>query len=235
MATHCFIPMLGKRLRVTELDECGSVTPGTSRQVVTDGFITVTITSETEDGTQILVRNASGAICVNERMASSFLRFTVEIEFCGVNPDLLSIVSNAEPYEDYAGDVAGFTVGEGELTKAYALELWMGMSGQACAPGQTGEASGYMLLPYLRSGVLGDITIDGENQVTFSITNSYTVGGNGWGAGPYDVVLQEDSETPGTFAPAPLPTALDPYDHFLLMDTAVAPPPVACEATTIAA
>ena len=221
--------MLGKRLRATELDMCGAVVPGTSQQVVTDGFITVTISSETEDGNSILVRNASGAICVNERMADSFLRFTVEVEFCGVNPDLLSIVSNAEPYEDAAGDVAGFTVGEGELTKAFALELWMGMAGQACAPGQTGEASAYLLLPYVRSGVLGDITIDGENQVTFSITNSYTVGGNDWGVGPYDVVFN-DEETP---APAPLPTAIDAYDHLLLVDTAVAPPPVACEAALV--
>lgn len=230
MVTHCFTPVLGKRLRATELDSCGAVTVGTSMNLVTDGFVTISLSSEIDEGAEILLRNASGALCVNEKLSDSFKRFTVEIEFCGVNPSLLSIVSNAEPYEDYAGDVAGFTVAEGELTKRFGLELWTGMSGQNCLPGGAGdEASGYMLLPYLQSGVLGDITIDGENAVTFSITGAYTLGGNQWGVGPYNTLRDESSVA------APLPTALDPLDHLLLIDTALAPPPVACSPAVVAA
>ncbi len=232
MPTHCFIPVLGKRLRVTELDVCGVPVPETGMQLATDGFITVTLSSEVEDGTEIIVKKASGALCVNERLASSFKRFNVEIEFCGVNPSLLSMVANATPYEDWAGDIAGFTVAEGEISGAFALELWTGLSGQACLAGQTGEASGYLLLPFVQRGVLGDITIDGENAVTFILTGSTTKGGNGWGFGPYDVLI-DNTVPPG--APAPLPTALDPYDHLLLVDTAVAPPPVACDPVPIPA
>jgi hypothetical protein len=217
---------------VTELDVCGTPEPGTGNFIATDGFITVTLSSEVEDGTEIIVKKASGALCVNERLASSFKRFNVEIEFCGVNPSLLSMVANAKPYEDYASDIAGFTVGEGEITGAFALELWTGLSGQACLPGQTGEASGYLLLPFVQKGVLGDITVDGENAVTFSLTGSTTKGGNGWGVGPYDVVV-DNTVPPG--APAVLPTALDPYDHLLLIDTAVAPPPTACDPAPIPA
>jgi hypothetical protein len=227
MTTHCFIPMLGKRLRATGLDVCGAVVPGEAEEVSTDGFITVNLSSEIEDGTEIILKKASGALCVNEKRADSFKRFTVEIEFCGVNPSLLALVSNAEPYEDYAGDIAGFTVPEGEIDKAFSLELWTGLSGQSCLPGQTGEASGYMLLPYVQSGVLGDITIDGENAVTFSITGAATKGGNAWGVGPYNVMLDE------TGAAMPLPTALDPFDHLLLVDTALAPPPIACDPTLV--
>ncbi|QDP45518.1 hypothetical protein SEA_FUZZBUSTER_34 [Microbacterium phage FuzzBuster] len=229
MATHCFIPVLGKRLRATELDACGVVTPSTSLEVTTDGFITITLSSEVEEGTEILQRNAAGQLCVNQKQADSFKRFTVEIEFCGVNPSLLSIVSNAEPYEDYAGDVAGFTVPEGEITKKFALELWTGLSGQACLPGEAqDEASGYMLLPFVQAGVLGDITIDGENAVTFSITGAYTIGGNAWLNGPYNVLRNVEGD------PAVLPLALDPFDHLLLVDTALAPPPVACSPTAVA-
>lgn len=187
--THCFTPVLGKRIRVTKLDNCGRVpAPAAADSLIaTDGFITITLTSEVEDGTEIIQRNAAGALCVNERMNSSFKRFSLEIEFCGVNPSLLSLVSNAKPYSDYLGDVAGFTVNEGELTKKFSLELWTGLTGQACASG-TQEASGYLVLPYVGAGVLGDITIDGENAVTFSITGAYTIGGNAWGNGPYKVV-----------------------------------------------
>jgi len=53
-----------------------------------------------------------------------------------------------------------------------------------------------------------------------------TKGGNTWGVGPYNV-LMDATVPPG--AAAPLPTALDPYDHLLLIDTAVAPPPEACD------
>jgi len=230
MATHCFIPLLGKRLRVTELDSCGAVLPA-ANQLATDGFITIGLSSEVEDGAEIIVKKASGALCVNERQASSFKRFNVEIEFCGVNPSLLGMVSNANPYEDYAGDVAGFTVQEGELKKWFALELWTGMSGQTCAPGAE-EASGYILLPFVVGGVLGDITIDGENAVTFSLTGAVTKGGNTWGVGPYDVLMDPSGGAP---VAAALPTALDPYDHLLLIDTALAPPPESCDPSPITA
>jgi hypothetical protein len=330
MATHCFIPMLGKRLRATSLDVCGAVPVG-GQYVVTDGFITITLSSEVEDGAEIIVKKASGALCVNEKMSDSFKRFTAEIEFCGVNPSLLAIVSNAKTYNDYAGDIAGFTVPEGPIDKKFALELWTGLSGQACLPGQTDEASGYLLLPFLAAGVLGDITIDGENAVTFSLTGAYTKGGNQWGVGPYNVVRNASTTnevqnvtitgapTGGTFTlgfkgqntapisatataaniesalealsggvlsgtdvtvtggplpaaavitfggkysgsdlptltttsaltggtnpavvvgtttqglpgvPRQLPTALDPFDHLLLIDTALTPPPSACD------
>lgn len=333
MTTHCFIPVLGKRIRVTELDLCGAVPVG-AEYIATDGFVTANLSSEVEDGVEIIQKNASGALCVNEKKANSFKRFNVEIEFCGVNPSLLAMVSNAEPYADYDGDIAGFTVAEGEINKNFAFELWTGLSGMACLPGQTGEASGYILLPYVKAGVLGDIAIDGENAVTFSLTGSSTSGGNAWGVGPYNVVvgppaanevqtltttgtpaggtirLNFDGQQTGTIAynasaavvqsalealsniapgdvvvtggPLPagvvitfggtyagvnvplitttgtaltggtsptavitqgvegapgvaskLPTALDPYDHLLMMDTAVAPPPVACSPTAV--
>lgn len=218
MATKCFIPVLGKRIRVTSLDNCGNVPASATADsfIATDGFISVGLTSETEDGAEIITKKANGDLCVNEKLSDSFKRFTAEIEFCGVNPDLLGLVSNAVPYSD-GTDVIGFTVPEGAINKWFALELWTGLSGANC---DAGEASGYLLLPFLQAGVLGDITVDGENAVTFSLTGAYTKGGNSWGVGPYNVV---DTATPG-----PLPTALDSYDHLLLIDTDLAPPPSAC-------
>lgn len=223
MPTVCFIPILGKRLRVTTLDECGTPPDAgvAGSTVVTDGFITLSLSSEVEDGAEIITKKADGSLCVNEKLASNFKRFTVEITFCGVNPSLLSKVSNATGYNDYADDVAGFTVAEGALEKNFALELWTGVSGAACLPGAAFQG-GYVLLPFVRAGVLGDITVDGENAVTFSMKGAYTKGGNVWGVGPYNVLLD-------TLVPAPLPTALDPLDHLLLVETALAPPASSCD------
>ena len=86
------------------------------------------------------------------------------------------------------------------------------------------EAGGYLLLPFVQAWVLGDLEIGSENSIDFSMTGAATRGGNGWGVGPYNVLL--DPTTPPA-VPAPLPTALSPADHLLIMDTGLAPPPSA--------
>lgn len=222
MATKCFTPLLGKRLRVTALDECGHVpASGTEDSVaITNGFMTFTLSSEVEDGSEIITKKADGSLCVNEMTASSFKRFTLEIEFCGVDPGVLSLVTNGRAYLDHAGDQAGFVVPEGTIDSKFALELWTGLSGQACPTGVE-ECSGYLLLPFVQAGVLGDIEITGEDAITFSMTGAFTKGGNSWGVGPYEVVAND-----GT--PDFLPEALDNLDHLLLMETCVTPPEGAC-------
>lgn len=220
MATTCFTPILGKRIRVTRLDDCGNV-PGSAVDdsfIATDGFISVNITAETEDGAEIITKKANGMFCVNEKQANSLKRLNLEVEFCGVNPSLLAMMTNAEEYLGDGSDVNGITVAEGTISKKFAFELWTGISGGACAPGA--EASGYLLLPFVNAGLVGDLTIDGENSVSFMMTGGYTKGGNAWGVGPFDVIGA---------VPGPLPTALDPLDHLLLVDTSVAPPPDACD------
>lgn len=225
MVTHVFTPVLGKRIRVTELTAAGGI-GSEATSLATDGFITINLSSEVETGTEIIVRKASGALCVNEKRPDSFKRFNVEIEFCGVNPSLLTLMTNAEPYMDAAGDLAGITVPEGEIEKQFALELWTGLSGYVSGGGEE-EASGYFLLPFISAGTLGDITVNSENAVTFSLSGAYTKGGNAWGVGPYDVVKTEEG------ADSALPEAIDAFDHLLLLDTALAPPPVATEATPV--
>ncbi len=218
---HCMIPLLGKMIRVTPQDSCGSV-PTDANYVATDGFVSITLSSEVEDGAEIIVKKANGSLCVNEKRANSFKRFTVELHFCGVNPALLGIVSNANPYVNAAGDTIGFSVPEGEIDKFFSLELWTGLTGQACGEG-VDEASGYVLLPLVVAGVLGNIEITGDAAIDFSITGAYTKGGNAWGVGPYDVVKDE------TGTAGPLDPGVDPFDHLLMIDTGLTPPPSSCD------
>lgn len=218
--THKYAPILGKRIRLTVLDKCGNVpTEGAEDStLVTDGFISVQLSAEVEEGNEITTKKADGSFCVNEKTASSFKNFGVEIELCGVNPSALSILTNAEIYEDYKSNPTGFVVPEGTIDKQLAFELWTGMSGQVCEPGAE-EASGYFLLPFIQGGVLSDVTIDGENAVNISMTGAYTKGQNGWGVGPYNVL-----DNGGV--PSPLPTALDKLDHMLAIPTMVKPPEI---------
>ena len=216
-------------LRVTSLDSCGNpaeaATPDSA--VVSNGFTTITLSSQVEDATEILVKRADGSLCVNERTNASFKRFDVAITFCGVDPSLLSRVSNAEVYRDWNQDIAGITVAEGDITKWFALELWTGLSGAACEVGASFQG-GYVLLPFVTAGVPGDFTVDAENAVNFQLTGAGTKGGNSWGAGPYRVVLDDEGD------PAGLPTPLDPLDHLLLMRTSLAPPDDYCGSVPMA-
>ena len=174
-------------------------------------------TAEVEDGQEIITRRADGSLCVNERTPNSFKNFTVEIEFCGVDPALKTFMTNANPYEDWNGDLAGFTVPEGEINKAFAFELWTGLSGQACVEGAT-DAGGYLLLAFVQAGVLGDLEVGSENAVSFSLTGAFTKGGNAWGVGPYDVDLDEAGDPAALFQP------IRPTDHLLPQRVYVAPP-----------
>lgn len=226
MATMCFTPLLGKIIRATELDDCGNVPAAATANsaVITDGFISVTLSAEVDDGAEIITKTASGALCVNEKLPNNFKRFTAEIQFCAVNPSLLAFMTNAEEYENYDSDVAGFTVPEGVIDKKFALELWTGLSGAACSTGATYDG-GYVLLPFVNAGILGDIEVNGENAISFSMTGAYTRGGNNWGVGPYNVIY--DDSTPAV--PSPLPTALDALDHLLLIETTFPPPAASCD------
>lgn len=222
MTTYCFTPVLGKRLRVTALDACGNApASGTADSIaVTNGFISVNLSSEVEDGTEIITKRADGVLCVNEMTSPSFKRLKADIEFCGVDPGLLSLLTNANVYNDYAADTIGFTIPEGTIETVFGLELWTGLSGAACATGAD-VAAGYLLLPFVNAGVLGNVQVDGANAVTFSMTGAFTKSGNAWGVGPYNVMYDGASA-------APLPTAVDPNDHLLMIQTGLALPASAC-------
>lgn len=225
---HYYAPILGKRIRVTPLDACGRVDKS-KKAVVTSGFVSISLGTETEDGTEITVKRADGSVCISDKQANTFKYFTAEIEFCGVNPALLALVSNAQEYKDEAGDIAGFTYAEGKIDKKFALEIWTGLAGQSCVEGAD-EASGYLLLPYVNAGIPGDITIDGENAVSFPMKDAVTKTGNAWGKGPWNVVKTAAGQA------ATLPTALTPKEHLLMLDTALKVPdasdqPIAIPAT----
>jgi hypothetical protein len=223
MATQCFTPIFGKRIRVSQMDSlCRPVTGGSCAEIVTDGFISLSLSSEVEDGVEVIVKKASGALCVNVKAPDSFKRFTLEMEFCGVDPDLLSFMTNMTAFGDGLGNVIGATAYEGTVTNRFGLEVWTGIA--SAAPTGLGwvEASGLLTLPCVNAGVLGDLTVDSENAVSFSMTGAYTVSGNAWGFGVHNVW----NNAAGTAVK--LPEAILPTEPLLILQTGVAPPAAAC-------
>lgn len=219
MATQCFGVVRGKRVRVTELDVCGVPVTGGSF-VVSDGFVSVELTSELEDGDEYIQKNADGKLCINERAPDSLKRLNVTVTWCNVDPDIINLITGY-PLEMDDSDAVGFRIQEGEADTRWALELWTGLTGAGCD--EEGNVQyGYFLLPLVTGSTLGDITIENANA-TFS-TTGYTEGNSGWGVGPYNVV--------GSPA-APLSVAIDAIDHALIRTTEVAPPAAVCGAQVL--
>lgn len=221
MPNKCFPLVRGRVMRATRLTSCGAVQPHAASAIVSDGFVSVALTANIEEGETITVVNAAGKNCVNDQGAARHLGYGVAITFCNVDPELYAMLTGQSVVLNTAGEAIGFRVNTGvdPASANFALEVWSNVPGVACSGGATGY--GYTLLPFISGGVLGDFTIE-NGAVTFTLTNAATKDGTAWGVGPYQV-----ADGAGGI-PATLATALDSKDHLHVQYTTQAPPTAAC-------
>lgn len=219
----CAKPLQGRTIRVTRLDECGNPEYGECAYAVSDGYVQAVLTPNSEEGERFLQRNAAGRAIVNQRSAPILNWYDVSIQFQEVDPELFTIITGLDAYEDDQGNVIGVVVTESEYATAnFALEAWMGNAEEDCPPeGEPLPFYGYNLLPWVTEGALAeDITI-ANGLITFTV-NGRTRKGTPWGTGPYDVVLDSSAE------PSPLFSAIPSDTHHLPIWTQLAPPEAAC-------
>jgi hypothetical protein len=231
MATHttkCLSLVKGRRIRVTRLDGCGRPVYGDDSQVVSKGFISVAFTANTTESDEINVTNAAGEVCVYEAAVTSLTGYGVEIAFCEVDPELFALVTGQPVVIGPDGStVVGFDV-DTKISlenSNFALELWAGSpTGDACSTEGAQGAYGYLLLPFLKGGILGDFTVE-NGAVTFTLTGANTSEGNAWGVGPYDDIMLD-----GTSQPGPMATPVSTSTALRTMIVDLAPPEAACGA-----
>jgi hypothetical protein len=207
MAGKCISLVKGRRIRLTKVNDCGIPVYGDGNQVTSKGFISVAFTANSTESDEISVQNAAGEVCVFEPSESSFTGYGVEITFCEVDVELFSLATGQQVYLEREG--------------GFALELWAGSpNADVCVDPNAQGSYGYLLFPFIKGGIVGDFTIE-NGAATFTVSGSTTRDGNGWGTGPYEVLLEGS-------VPSVLPTPLDSADHMLMVVTTVAPPEAAC-------
>lgn len=226
------LPMIkGFKLRATRVGRCGLPIPGPGNVFVTDGFIEFGLETETADGNDIEVTNASGQICATDRTDDQFKRYNTTLQLCGVHPELVSMFTDQPLVTDADGDAVGILQQTGGNSDAgVALELWIGAGGgddcevpegdsifDSVSDGESNFSGWYLLLPWVRGARLGDFTINGTDAADITITG-YTGSGANWGRGPYNVVTDGDGEPARLLAPIPART------HSLMQTTTVRPP-----------
>lgn len=208
-SANSFPLVRGRRMRVTKTDGCCGPEYGDDNSIVTDGFVSVALSANITEAEEITVTNANGTTCVRDTGSATFDGYGVEITFCEVQPCLFSMITGQPVVTDNGGNIVGFKMNSGITLdqSGFSLEVWMGVPGVACEGGA--GAYGYLLLPCLQGGVIGDFTIENA-AITFTVTGAATKDGNAWATGPY----------PDSVLPAPL----DENDHLYVIFTTADPP-----------
>jgi hypothetical protein len=86
------------------------------------------------------------------------------------------------------------------------------------------DPSGYLVLPFLKAGVIGDLTIENA-AVTFTISGAVTENGNQWGKGLFPVLTENTgTKAAPVYAPAKLAKPLTKTDHLGVFYTTLKPP-----------
>lgn len=201
-----------RKIRVTRLDSCGRPVYGEDTQVVTNGFVSVEIEPESEEGDDYTTKTAGGDLCINDKGQDTIKWYTVAIEFCRVDPDLFALMNPAwQPVKSADGELTtGWRMGQKmDDTKGFALELWPKASnaGSSCLDttgggGDDFQVNGYFLLPWVVATAPDSWTFEND-AATFSL-NGRTKPGSLWGRGPYNVVRDKDG------APGKLVDPIDP-------------------------
>lgn len=220
----------GKRLRVTRVGACGLPIAGEGSSIITDGFVTVSLTRSMRDAEEIEQTNADGQICVADRTAPELKWYEFSAEFCAVDPELLSFFTDDPVVLDYAQQPVGFRSSKRvKVDEGAAVELWTGVGADDCEDtpeddsaleaGANATRYGYFLLPWVKEATMGDFEV-GASAMTFTVSGITGVGPK-WGRGPYDVVPLDAVNTPGRLL---TPIGKDQHLHF--QSTTIAPPAV---------
>src|SRR5215510_3855803 len=124
--SKCFALVRGRSMRITKTDGCGAPILGAESQVVSDGFISVALTANTDEGTTISVQNAAGKTCILDKPCPTFTGYGVGTQFCEVASAAFALMSGQSPILDGDGGTVGFRVNSGvdACGSCFVLKLW---------------------------------------------------------------------------------------------------------------
>ena len=215
-------PIQGTTMRVQKISSCGAVVTGTCVSATSTGFVKVEMQDQVDSGTEIVVQNAQGLNCVQEKSPAQLKWIDVTITFCQVDPELFGLITgNTLVLNDAATPAAvGFqTRTSNYATGSFALETWTNIAAAACLTIGTFNLVpyGYFLLPWIVEGTIGDLTI--ENAAVSFTVKGRTKQGTAWGVGPKPVLANMTTGTQQA-----LLVALPSDTHRHIQWTYLAPP-----------
>lgn len=230
MASVCQAPIQGTTMRVQAVDSCGTPKTGSCVSATSTGFVSVEMEDQVENGQEIVVLNAAGVMCVNEKSPKQLKWSDVTITFCKVDPELFNLLTGSTLVLDdsVAPQAVGFqTRTSNYATGEFALEVWTNIAQATCVTVGTYSLVpyGYFLLPHVVEGTVGNLKIE-NGAVSFTVAGR-TKQGTNWGTGPKNVLANMT-----TGAAEKLLTALPSDTHRHVQWTYLAPPAASCGCTS---
>lgn len=221
MASLCVSPIKATVMRVVKLDTCGvPVTGDASAVVVQDGFISISVSPQYEDGDEFIQRLANGSLCINQKDPDSFKRVDLEMTWCVLDPDAIVMIAGERLLTD--GDPVtgtGVVFGEGEALSHFSLEVWQPVSGAGACTASGDAQYVYWAFMNVGNGRVGDFTF--ENGIFNFVMSASTFSASPvWGTGP---------GTGGPWIGQPVIAG----DHYLYNVTTEPPPVSSCGAALL--
>lgn len=229
MAVECASMSRGKMLRITKLNECGTVVTGAGASLVAKAFVSGTFTPNYRDVQEIEAIDANGDLCINDRSDVALRWIDISLVICTLDPTMINLITGDPLVLDDAAtpNTVGFRM-DADLTGSanFGLEFWSGITGQSCDPAGNTKY-GYWLFPWVKDAQWGEWVIQND-ALTITLTARAVYGGN-WGVGPYDV--RRDAVTPATLEPLLTPIGATQPMHYEV--TSAPLPTPACGAVTL--
>ncbi len=224
MVVRAVAPIKGRVIRIVKLDVCGNpVTGASSAMLVSKSFTSIQMSPDYEEGEEFITKLADGTLCVNEKDPASLKRVGLEMHFCTLDSDLVTLTTGETQILTGSGSVTGTgnMFGEDVLDDHFSLEVWQNVAGAGnCDP--TGSPYYvYWAFPNVTNTMLQDMTI--ENGVfDFVIAGETMRVGTLW------------LDSPGATTWLPAGVTVPAGKHFLYNVTTTAPPAVTNGAVTLA-
>jgi hypothetical protein len=217
MPTLCSTPIKARVARIVKLDVCGNpVTGASSSVVITDGFISIDVSPEYEEGEEFLTKNANGAPCVNQKDPNFLKRVGLSIEFCNIDPDAIVLLTG-ERLLVTGGPATGTGVvfGEGLLLARFSLEVWQPLAGVGACSATGQQYHLYWAFPNVGNTMISDFTME-NGPMSFTIDANTNGAGLLWGDGPGTGVSYLNN------------SVLAADEHFAFNVSAATPPTATC-------
>jgi len=232
MAVECVRLARGKRVRLTRLNECGTVVEGPNSTLTAEALVTGTFTPNYADVQEISILNANGDECISDRSSPALRWIDITLNVCTWDPTMINLITADPLVLDNAAptpNVVGFGIDTALTGSAnFGLEIWSGTTGQSCDPSGNPKFQ-YWLLPWVKDAQWGEWLPSQNDGITATWTARAIAGGN-WGVGPYDDVLR-DAVTPATLTA--LLTPMGATEVMRSITTSAPLPTPACGATVL--
>jgi hypothetical protein len=171
----------GVRLRITPLETDGTKV-ASGHVLVTEGFITASLSPEYEDGDEIAEKAANGQVCISWKSPDTLKRVTVGLSVCSPDPEVTAMLAGGQVLWSATDEIIGYAApaAGGALGDPVAIEIWsIANSGGKPAAG----------LPYWR-WVIPYATLRFEGDREFgngALVNEFS----GWGVGNSALVMTD--------------------------------------------